>query len=264
MFRKHVCLKGHRGFESSRLRFMIFLIALATFCSTLLGGLFALRFKDKLHLILGFSAGAVIGVAFFDLLPEAINLGKGSYDTALITTVVAFGFIVYMVLDRLIFFHPHAVEDDNCHNEIHAGHSRLGVSTLSLHSFLDGLAIGLSFQVSLAIGVIVSAAVLTHDFSDGINTVALILKNHGSRKEAFRWLLADALAPVLGLLVSLLFKLSEASLSLVLAVFCGFFLYIGAAELLPESHHGHSTRLTTLMTILGVLVLYLVVKLAGA
>ncbi len=54
---------------------MIFFIALATAAATLLGGLFALRFRDKLHLILGFSAGALIGVAFFDLLPEAINLG---------------------------------------------------------------------------------------------------------------------------------------------------------------------------------------------
>ena len=51
---------------------MLALLALATFSATLLGGLFALRFKDKLHLILGFSAGAVIGLAFFDLLPEAI------------------------------------------------------------------------------------------------------------------------------------------------------------------------------------------------
>ena len=249
---------------------MIVLIGLATFCSTLLGGLFALRFKDKLHLILGFSAGAVIGVAFFDLLPEAINLGQGTYSVSFVTGVVALGFIIYMILDRLIFFHPHAEDGDDCHNETHSGQSRLGVSTLAIHSFLDGLAIGLSFQVSLAVGVIVAVAVLTHDFSDGINTVGLILKNtnhetksRGKTHEAFRWLLIDAIAPVLGIIATLFFKLSTASLGLILAVFCGFFLYIGASELLPESHHAHPTRLTTLMTILGVAVLYLAIKLAG-
>ena len=256
---------------------MIFLIALATFCSTLLGGLFALRFKDKLHLILGFSAGAVIGVAFFDLLPEAINLGSGRYDVSFITTVVAFGFIIYLILDRLVLFHPH-LDADDCHNEhhqiigsLHEWRNKLGAGTLALHSFLDGVAIGLAFQISSAVGVILAVAVLTHDFSDGINTVGLILKiSHNddlidpSRKhQALNWLLLDAIAPVIGVLVTLFFSLSETTLGLLLAVFCGFFLYIGAAELLPESHHGHSKRLTTLMTILGATVLYLAVNLAG-
>lgn len=86
---------------------MIILISIATLVSTFLGGMFALRFKDKLHLILGFSAGAVIGVAFFDLLPEAIELGNGSYDINSITSIVALGFVAYMVLDRLFFFHSH-------------------------------------------------------------------------------------------------------------------------------------------------------------
>ena len=52
-------------------------IAVAAFVSTLAGGLLALGLRDKLHLILGFSAGAVIGVAFFDLLPEAIDTARG-------------------------------------------------------------------------------------------------------------------------------------------------------------------------------------------
>src|SRR4051812_37282273 len=152
-------------------------IALAAFGSTLLGGAFALKFKDKLHLILGFSAGAIIGVAFFDLLPEAIELGSKSYDIAFITSITALGFIVYTILDRFVFFHSH-------HHEEHAEdqvnkRGMLGAGSLSMHSFLDGAAIGLAFQVSEAVGTIVAIAVLVHDFSDGINTVNLILKNSG-------------------------------------------------------------------------------------
>ena len=81
---------------------MIIWISIAALISTFLGGMFALRFKDKLHLILGFSAGAIIGVAFFDLLPEAIGLGGKNYDVAFITSITALGFVIYMILDRFL------------------------------------------------------------------------------------------------------------------------------------------------------------------
>jgi len=226
---------------------------------TVLGGLLALRFKDKLHLVLGFSAGAVIGVAFFELLPEAIELSSSVFEVGAVTSAVALGFAVFMVLDRIfITCHHH---EDVCDNENHRG--RLGAGSLSLHSFFDGLAIGLAFQVSSAVGLIVAVAVLVHDFSDGINTAGLIIKNGGSRFEAFRWVLADALAPVLGIGVSLFVSVSEVVLGIMLALFCGFFLYIGASDLLPESHHSHSTRLTTVMTLFGLVLIYAAVSFAG-
>ena len=237
---------------------MIFLIGLAAFVSTLTGGLFALKFKDKLHLILGFSAGAVIGVAFFDLMPEAINLGSNLFSVSTITSVIAAGFICYMILDRFIVIHSHE-EDEHEHD--HRG--KLGASSLSIHSFLDGVAIGLAFQVSSAVGIIVTIAVLAHDFSDGINTVNIILKNKGEGKAAFRWLILDAIAPVLGVISTLFFTLPESILGIVLALVCGFFLYIGASDLLPESHHSHPRALTTFMTILGVTVLYIAIKIAN-
>jgi zinc transporter ZupT len=238
---------------------MPIIITVATFIFTLLGGLFALKFKDKLHLILGFSAGAVIGVAFFDLMPEAISLGGTLYSISTITSIIAAGFIFYMILDRLVVMHGHT------HNEespVHARRGKLGAGSLSIHSFLDGVAIGIAFKVSVAVGLIVAVAVLVHDFSDGINTVNLILKNDGDKKQALRWLVVDALAPVLGVLSTLFFTLSETTLGIILALFAGFFLYIGASDLLPESHHNHPTKWTTLMTVLGVSVLYIAIKIA--
>jgi ZIP family zinc transporter len=239
---------------------MIVTVSIATFVSTLLGGLFALRFKDRLHLILGFSAGAVIGVAFFDLMPEAIELAGKQFSTSTVISIVALGFAIYMVLERFVFQHAHHYEEETeC---LHA-RGKLGAGTLSIHSLMDGIAIGLAFQVSSAVGLIVTIAVLTHDFSDGINTVNMIFKNNGNKKEAFRWLLLDAAAPVLGIISTLFFTLPASSLGILLALFSGFFLYIGASDLLPESHHSHPTFWTTFTTILGILVLFTAIKLAG-
>src|SRR3989344_6794070 len=131
---------------------MLFLIGAAAFCSTLLGGLFALRLKDRLHLILGFSAGAVIGVAFFDLMPEALELAGAAHEPAFITGIMALGFTLYMLLDRLIVLHHHH-EDE--HSEYASHRASLGAGSLSVHSFLDGVGIGLAFKVSPTVGLVV-------------------------------------------------------------------------------------------------------------
>jgi ZIP family zinc transporter len=265
-------------------------IALATFVSTFLGGLFALRFRDKLHLILGFSAGAVTGVAFFHLLPESLALGH-DLGAGAVTTLVAAGFLCYLVLDRLVQFHPHQ------HGELHAdcnhdhsaqretdprglaarpGQSErserysarpssagyLGAASMCLHSFVDGVAVGLGFQVSATVGSVVALAVLAHKFSDGINTVGFLLKGGAGPRLANRWLLVAAAAPVLGVASTQLFSVPDTALGALLAVFTGFFIYIGASELIPESYHSHPKFLTTLMTVLGIAAMFVIVQLA--
>ncbi len=235
----------------------LFLITMAAFAATLLGGYLALRLKDRLHLVLGFSAGAVIAVAFFDLIPEALEIVTKTHEAVFMTTIMAIGFSAYLIIDRFILLHAHNEEEG------HHRRGQFGAGSLSLHSFLDGVGIGLAFQVSPALGAVVAAAVLTHDFSDGINTVNLILKNGGTKRAAMKWLLVDAVAPVLGVVSTLFFSVSEGTLGILLSLFAGFFLYLGATDLLPESHHSHPMRWTTLSTILGMVVLYLVIRVAG-
>ena len=239
------------------------LIALAVVCATMVGGLFALRFNDRFHLILGFSAGAAIGISFFDLLPESLELAEGHYAISLVTGIVAAGFLAYMVLNQWLSLHAHASEDDEACANPHHHEGSLGAGSLSVHSLLDGVAIGLAFQASPAVGAVVAAAVLAHDFSDGINTVSLVLKNGGSKPQAFRWLLADAAAPAIGIASTLFFQLPEHALGLVLALFTGFFLYIGASDLLPETHHKHSTWATSLLTVAGAATIFAAIRLAG-
>jgi zinc transporter ZupT len=231
-------------------------IALGTCVATMVGGLFAIAMRDRLHLVLGFSAGAVLGVAFFDLMPEALSAGHNIDSRAMMATV-ALGFFLYVLLDRAVALQAHGSPIEK-----HRRRGWIGASSLSFHSFLDGLAIGVAFQAGQAMGIVVSVAVLIHDFSDGLNTVNVVIKNGGDRKNAFRWLLVDALAPVLGALTSLALSFSDGMIAVVLALFSGFFLYIGASDLLPESHHAHPRFLTTLATFAGAACIYCVTQIA--
>jgi zinc transporter ZupT len=231
---------------------LIAVIAAAAFLSTLCGGLLALKLHDKLHLILGFSAGAVIGVAFFDLLPEAITFGEKFHSPAVILSCTALGFLSYLVLDRILLFRGDA-----------APRGRFAAGVLCLHSLLDGVAIGLAFQASHQVGIVVAIAVLTHDFSDGINTMNMVLKDRAERPRALNWLMVDALAPVLGIASTHFFTVPNQSFGAALALFAGFFLYIGASDLIPESYHAHPKFLTTAMTLAGAAVLYLAIALIG-
>ena len=241
----------------------LLLIAAAAFCATFAGGLFALRLRDKLHLVLGFSAGAVIAVAFFDLLPEALELGASYYAPATLLAFSAIGFLVYLVVDRTVLIHAGGQGHDNHDGESSDTRGWFGAGSLSAHSLLDGVAIGLAFQASPAVGATVTFAVLTHDFSDGINTMNVVLKNRGSRTAALRWLFVNAVAPAVGIGSTLLFTLPERGFAVALSMFAGFFLYLGASDLIPESHHAHPKMLTTVMTLLGAAVLYAAATLAG-
>ncbi|MEJ0053668.1 MAG: ZIP family metal transporter [bacterium] len=237
----------------------LLIIGIAAGLATYIGGSLALRFQNKIHLILGFSAGAVIAVALIDLLPEALELGGQYYETGAITAVAVFGFAAFMILDRIFMIGVKEEEGHGGHG--HRGH--LGAGSLTVHSFLDGVAIGLAFQVSAALGAIVAVAVLVHDFSDGVNTVNLSMVGTGKHHIARRWLTADALAPLLGIGSTLFFSVPEQYLALILALFSGFFLYIGASELLPESHHRHPRLFTSFMTVLGMLVMFAAIHFAG-
>lgn len=242
---------------------MNFLIisAVAIFLSVIFGGLFALKFKDKLHLILGFSAGSVIGVAFFDLLPEAYELGEGFYEPGTIALFIISGFLLYMILDRVFLSHSHQEE---CQNHEHHNHKGiLGAGSISLHSLMDGIIVGLSFQVSTAIGTMLAIAIFAHAFSDGINVVNMIVRAGGEIREAKKWLLIDSIAPALGILLSVFIVIPENIFPVLVSVFAGLFIYLGASDLLPESHHNHPKIWTTISTILGIILIFIVTRISG-
>jgi ZIP family zinc transporter len=232
---------------------MLLAIGLLTGLATLLGGTLALRLRSSLELLLGFGAGVVLGVALFDLLPEAAVLGGQRLDALDVSAALATGFAAYLVLDQTAAAFARGGR--------WRGH--LGAAALTAHSLMDGLGIGLTFQVSRTAGAIVAFAVLAHDSLDGANTVTLVLSGGASGKAARRWLLADAIAPLVGIGLSRLIIVPQSSLALLLGLFGGFFLYIGASELLPRALNGRPRPSTTAAALLGLAVIFVVVRLAG-
>ena len=234
------------------------LLAAGTFLSTLAGGLTALKNRRRLNRLLGLTAGVVIGVVAFDLLPEIFaSLGHGITARGAMVALVV-GFLLFHVVEKSILIHHSQEKEYEVHHHPHVGIA--SALALSGHSFLDGLGIGLGFQAGTAVGLAVAVAVIAHDFSDGLNTVTLMLINNNNRRKAFIMLLIDAFAPVFGAVVGTLIHISDEGLTLYLAFFAGFLLYIGASEILPAAHSKHSSYATIGLTILGVVFMYVVTQ----
>jgi zinc transporter ZupT len=238
----------------------VLLISIGAFVATGLGGVFAIRAKDKLHLILGFSAGALLGAALFDLLPESFGIGSHYYSYSTMFALLAVGIFGYLLVDRFLVKHSHSDEADHAHDTV--SHTGIGPLSLVIHSLFDGIAIGLASFIPAALPV-VAIAVIVHDFSDGINTVNLVFRNSTKDRKAWMWLSFDALAPIVGAVTTRLFIIPDQVISIILIVLSGFFVYIGASDLIPESYHGHPTKWTTIMTVVGAAVILAAVKLAG-
>ncbi len=214
----------------------------------------------KLRRILGFTAGVLLGVVAFDLLPEVhlLTLSTGSDFTTPMLALAA-GFLLFHVIEKLTVIRSSRRDEQATTGE----HPQLGVVSalaLSAHSFFDGVGIGLGFQVSTTVGVAVAVAVIAHDFSDGLNTVALMLLNGNAAGRTWRLLILDAVAPLLGAASTLLFQVPDTDLLLYLGFFTGFLLYIGAADILPQANAGHPSRLTLLLTVSGTVLIFLVTR----
>ena len=219
-------------------------LAGVTVLSTLAGGVVALRMARELATAIALTGGVVVAVALFHVLPEAIE-AVGDPDR--VGLLVGAGFVFFFLAERALVLHH---RDDEEHIHAHAQVGALGAAGLSIHSFIDGLGIGLAFGLSNETGLLVFVAVLAHDFADGLNTVGFVLRQSGDRVRAVRWLAVDAAAPLLGAIVGASLSISEKSLGELLALYAGFFLFMGATDLLPHAHEHPSGR-RVLLTLAG-------------
>ena len=237
----------------------VILLSIATFISTLLGGLFAIKFKDKLHYIMAFAAGVLLGVVAFEIFPEIIDqVNKYNFNSMAIMTALILGFFIFHILEKSILIQHCRKEDCLAHK-----HPNIGIASASAligHSFIDGIGIGLGFQISTAVGILVAIAVISHSFTDGLNSMTFML-NHGNKEKKSKiFLLMHAIAPVLGATSTLFFTLPAYILTLYLGFFAGFLLYIGASDILPEAHSKQSSYGLMSLTILGTLFIFLITR----
>jgi zinc transporter ZupT len=240
---------------------MPLIYSVLTFLSTLLGGLVALRYKKKIHLILGFTAGVLLSVVAFEIFPEIIHLVTTlSVDPIYPMIALIIGFMMFHILEKMLVMHY--AEEEQYHEHKHPVVGIASGLAVAFHAFLDGVGIGLGFQISPTIGSFVALAVIAHDFSDGLNTVTIALLNKNTQNKAILLLLLVAVAPVLGIYSTQFFTLPPTVLLLYLGYFSGFLIYIGASDILPEAHSKHSSVPTILMTIVGIMLIFYVSRLA--
>lgn len=228
-------------------------LAMLTCLSTLLGGFITLKFKKSISIIFAFAAGSIITVALMGLLPESLEIAKRSGIPVKYTMVsVVLSFLFFILLEKYFAAHP-------IKGIASEGHvmGPIGAGSLILLSLLDGLTMGIAFQVHFSIGIVVALSIIIHDLPDGINTVALMLKNEQSEKKALLFLFMDGLAPLFGVLLTSVIQFPQNTLAILLAVFSGEFIYVGAASLLPESQE-HSILKIAVAATLGFLFIFMI------
>ncbi len=238
-------------------------VSLAAFVSAFAGGWLALRAVRYVGMIIAVGAGIRIGAAFFDLIPESIEY-LGSLQLAMVWT--AAGVLAFYALEQVTTLHvghEPALELDH-ESATHQHLGVVGVTGMGIHSFLDGVALAAGLAVGGGVGLVIAAVVVLHRFSDGIGVVSFLLASRSPSSTAWRWLTLVAVAPVVGVLVGTILTVPEDVLGAILGFFAGFFLYVGAAELLPEAHRRDSSRWVAVATVAGAVAIYLFSVAVGA
>ena len=239
------------------MNFNAILLAIVTCFSTLLGGTFAARRRKNIGVLGAFAAGVLITTSLLDLLPQTFRLATSVnvlLEDVMALTVV--GFLFLYIISQLITHH--VFNKDGEYIEIkHPLGGLFATSELSVHSFIDGLAIGFGFEADVHVGIIIAIAVICHDFTDGLSTVAVMLNSGNSLKNSIRMLFLDAIAPVLGAIATLFIEVQQYYIVLLLPFFAGGFLYLGASDLLPQAHEKNPQILTVVSCTTGFALIFI-------
>jgi zinc transporter ZupT len=212
---------------------------------SLLGGFLPLLkelSQKTLALFLSFSAGVLLGTVFFHMIPEAAKyLGEH------LGLAVLGGFLLIFVMERLVFVH--ACEERDC--DIH----QMGIPAflgISLHSLLDGIALGAGLMIP-QLGPVVVLAVIIHKMPDGISISSILLSAGWRRRSVGALSLLFSLTTPLGALIAYFFfsALTPEAVAVAVAVSAGTFLAIATADILPQVHRIDERNLMTLLFLLG-------------
>ncbi|HPW56957.1 MAG: ZIP family metal transporter [Thermoanaerobaculaceae bacterium] len=226
------------------------LAVLVVAAATLAGGALPLWFDRHSRVFLGFSAGTLVGLALLELIPEGSEAVPLDVHPEML--IVLGAFLTTMLLDKLHVLHPHSHGTDvTCLGHEPRPLAMHGAVGLLIHSAVDGLALAAACRQSLGTAVAVTIALSAHKLTDGITTVSLVLSHRHARRQAVRLLLGNAACLVLGFALGMLVELGQEGLGMLLLVMAGFFLYLGASDLLPSVTAARCRKRDVLATALG-------------
>lgn len=200
-------------------------------------GILALLVKDKLLekillLLVGFSAGSLLGGALLHLIPEAIE-GSTSFS---IFIFVLLGFTIFFVIERVFHWH----HDHKCKGKCKDLKDKKTLSYMNLigdgfHNFIDGLVIAAAFAVDIHLGIVTTIAVIAHELPQEISDFGVLVYGGFTKKKALMFNFLSAIIAVIGAIVGiLLFRSIEGIIPFLLAITAGGFIYIAASDLIPE------------------------------
>jgi zinc and cadmium transporter len=195
--------------------------------------------QELLLLLVSFSAGALMGGAFFHLIPEALE----ELDSLTMSKLIVLGFSLFYLLERGMRWH-------HCHKKDCNTHKVLGYQNLigdGLHNFIDGLAIIAAFSNNVALGWIVLVSIASHEIPQEIGDFGVLLYSGFSKAKALLFNFLSALTSLAGIFIGyfLISKISSL-VSFLLPLAAGGFIYIAASDLIPELHREKSLRKSVL------------------
>jgi zinc and cadmium transporter len=226
-------------------------------------GLFMISIKENtldklLFILVAFATGTILASALFDLIPESLhhleelNAEGATISESSLFIFVIFGFVMFFVIERFIYwFHGHAHEKEDelvCFVGVDEGEGltvskggnikNFAVLNLigdGLHNFLDGIIIMVAFLSGARNGIIVTLAVLFHEFPQEIGDFGILMYGGFSKKKALFFNFCSGMIALLGGILALVVSdVLEVFNFFFLAFSGGGFLYIASTELMPE------------------------------
>ena len=199
-------------------------------------GVFSLSVKEDfirkyIFLFVSLAVGALLGDAFIHLIPESFETLSNVTHASLL--VIA-GIFTFFILEKFMHWHHHG--EDKAETQIHPV-GRLVLFSDGIHNFIDGVIIGVSFLISIPVGIATTLAVILHEIPQEIGDFAVLLHAGYTRRRALWLNFLSALTAIFGTLVA--FMLGEAGESFttwILPLAAGGFIYIAVADLIPELH----------------------------
>lgn len=190
--------------------------------------------SKNVHLFVSFAAGVMLTTAFFDILPEAFE----HLDAQTGLHWVFWAIIGSFIVEKFLWHHHH-------HNDTHGAHptTYLILAGDALHNFIDGIAIAAAFLTTPALGIATTVAIISHEIPQELADFSVLLHVGVQRRKALMLNFLSGLTAVAGGVIGFYFlSHTESFTHNILAVSGGIFIYIAAADLIPELHREQKQR----------------------